>query len=530
MKGSEQILTAMSGIGEDLVIMAEQQRFPRSMWQQVLPVAACLLLIIGGAAGLKKLPVQPVYTEPPVEVETPPAEVEAPPEAVQPPEEIVIPEEPLEEPAEIPCYAKALNTPAFYVFDTDTTTAMKPSKAIAPDGTVLLSVERGKIEPLIDQATGEYMAILVYHRSDGQTIRETSYDIYNLEGKNVAAGLQAYDVDCLGNVVMMLSQENDKNIVSLYWRDTYALLQTYVGYGIIVGDCIWLEVPDGDTLTHYLVDRSGDVTEMTDPMDTYFLWEGHPYFVVQQEDGTVGLRDAWGVSLLPRTFDRIVYGISNGYVICEDDNGAYLMEIETGECAFHWPRTILAAYPEHVLVQLEDFRYALVDWDGNILAEGSTILDYDDNKDGKPELFLCRNDDGTVYMRPDGSVLATASMPDRVWSSVLLNSRTLLNLNVETGELEIRNLITGEAVLLEDHVYSTFTAIHEEGQTTGLFYAAYEQEGEMRCSVIREDGTVLLEGISDMWTRQGDAFYTEQDGMAGLIRMDGTWIYQEPLE
>ena len=40
MKRNEQLLQAMGQIGDDLVVMAEQQTFPRSFWQKALPMAA----------------------------------------------------------------------------------------------------------------------------------------------------------------------------------------------------------------------------------------------------------------------------------------------------------------------------------------------------------------------------------------------------------------------------------------------------------------------------------------------------------
>ena len=76
MKRSEQVLFAMNGIGDDLVVMAEQQSFPRSPWQRLLPVAACVALILGAAAALRQLPAAPVQPEPPAQefvLETPAA-------------------------------------------------------------------------------------------------------------------------------------------------------------------------------------------------------------------------------------------------------------------------------------------------------------------------------------------------------------------------------------------------------------------------------------------------------------------------
>jgi len=61
----------------------------------------------------------------------------------------------------------------------------------------------------------------------------------------------------------------------------------------------------------------------------------------------------------------------------------------------------------------------------------------------------------------------------------------------------------------------------------------FETEGEIGrrwCDIVREDGTVVLSGLSAMWTRQGDVFYTDDGQVRGLIRLDGTWLYQEPAQ
>ena len=525
MKGSEQILTAMSGIGEDLVIMAEHQHFGRSIWQQILPLAACLLIVIGSITGLKKLPTQPIYTVPPPEAE-PPAEIELPPtEPETPPEDSIAPEET----TEIPYYTKELETPAFYIFDTDATTDSNPSKAIAPDGTVLVSAARGEIEPLIDHATGEYIAIMVYHRADGETVLESTCDIYNLQGEHVTAGLQAYDVDCFGQVILVLSESGGETAAALYRRDDHSLIRGGFKEGMVLDGCIWmLDYINEFETVQYVVDDRGNIQQVPKPVRTYFTWDGSTYFVTQQEDGLFGLMNSDCDELLQKTYAQIGYGISCGYAICEDAEGFHLVDVTTGEEAFHWPHAILAAYPEYVLVQTEEC-YALTDWNGTPVAEANIIREYDDDKDGQPELYLCKKEDTSVYLCPDGSVLAAVSRTGDTWFSDLLNSRTMLHLNTENGELEIQNLLTGNTVLLNDHAYATWSPIQVDDHTTGMFFALYEDGDNMRCSILQEDGTVVLDGLSGMWTRQGDAFYTEADGMAGLIRIDGTWIYQEPL-
>ncbi len=543
MKGSEQILDAMSGIGDDLVIMAEQQRFPRSGWQKVLPMAACLLLIIGGIAGLKQLPGQPVQTEPPAETE-PPAQTILPSTDVEtPPEEVVTPEDP-EEPEEISHYVRELETPAFYIFDTDDTTDENPSEAIAPDGTVLVSVENGQIEPLIDRATGEYIAILVYHRSDGQTIHEVSYDIYNLQGENAVTGLQAYDVDCLGNVIMVLSDSEGALTVELFARDTYEPVFGGFGSGIIVGDCIWLELQVEGEVVQYVADGNGTVRKVLQPIDNYYVWNGQTYFVTNTPEG-VGLMDSHCEPLLPEAEGRTIYGISNGYARCEDENGFYLMDLRTAEEVFRWDSYIVDAFADYVVVDTVNMQ-SLVMWDGHIAATGDQIRYMDSDMDGRPELYMVEHEDAVdwIAIGAEGAVTTgtlSLSANGILYVGEYLSSRTAVCYGADPGEIWLVRIPDGEKTELKRR-YGTTYAIQEDGQPTGLFAARWHPDDCMdipglRYDIVREDGTVLLEGLTvldggkaDFWTRQGDVFYTENDSMPSLIRIDGTPIYQDPLE
>lgn len=535
MRGSEQILTAMSGIGEDLVIMAEQQRFPRSVWQRVLPMAACLLIILGSVAGLKKLNSDPVYTQPPAETETPP-------EAVQPPEENTVPEEPAEEPPAIPYGVKELKTPAFYIFDTDDTADTNPSKAIAPDGTVLVSVEHGQIEPLIDQATGEYVAIMVYHRSDGQTIHETSYDIYNLEGEMWATGLQAYDVDCLGNVVMVLSDLGGELTVELFARDTYGPIFGGYGSGIVVGDCIWLELQiDGDVV-QYVADGDGTVRKVMKPIDNYYVWNGETYFVTNTAEG-MGLLDSHCESLLPEVEGRTIYGISNGYARCEDENGFYLMDIRTAAEVFRWEDHIIDAFEDFVVAYTNGMQ-SLILWDGNIVATGKQIRHVDCDMDGRPELYMVEKEDAVewICIGADGTMTTnTLPLDETVYVGEYLSSRTAVLHGADGEKTWLVSIPDGKKTQLPRRYGTTF-AILEDGQPTGLLCARWHPDDcadipGLRYDIVREDGTVLLEGLTvleggteHIWTRQGDVFYTENDSLPCLIRIDGTRIYEDPLE
>ena len=528
MKRSEQVLFAMNGIGDDLVVMAEQQSFPRSPWQRLLPVAACVALILGAAAALRQLPAAPVQPEPPAQefvLETPAAE-----ETILEPEVTYTIEEEAEKPKP---FTRELNTQAFYIFDPDPGTDETSSKAIAPDGTVLFETADGQIEPLIDHLTGEYIAITVCRRTVGTSLAGYTYDIYTLDGKQVVTGMAAYDIDCLGNVILVLESDGTNYRASVFRRDSYELLRNDFRTGMIVGDCIWLTPQDGDGTVQYLMDGDGNLTVVETLVDSYFVWQDRAYFVTGQGGECLGLMDSKGKQLIEGKYAKVCYGISNGYARCEDENGHYLVDITTGEEVFRWDYPILDAFENHLLLHTEDYHYALADWNGYILATGISIQPIDDENDGDPELFVVAQNDSTVYLNPAGDVLVVTPA-DRSIVENYITSRTVITyqyLDEDHHEIYRIDLTTGERTRM-DQTYTTISPIWEDDQATGLFYAAQVEItgeiGDVRCDIVREDGTVLLSGLDDLWTRQGDVFYTEDENTRGLIRLDGTWLYQEP--
>lgn len=73
----ERLLRAIGGVGGDLIATAEQKRFPMRVWQKWLPVAACLVLLVGLTALV--LPI--LRTEPEMEVTMEAAQPVTQPEA-----------------------------------------------------------------------------------------------------------------------------------------------------------------------------------------------------------------------------------------------------------------------------------------------------------------------------------------------------------------------------------------------------------------------------------------------------------------
>lgn len=536
MSRAEQLFAALSDVGIDLIDMAQTRRFSKSPWRTVLGTAACAAVILSAALFLHRQP----QVDPPAEVLPPPV-IEIVEEI--PPVELPPVETRTEEPEEYAPYTTELKSLPFYVFDPDPERDDTPSKAIAADGSVLLEVDSGRIEPLKDEATGEYLAILVIHSRTAD--HDSYYDIYNLEGGKIAGMLQAYNIQCFGSLVMILDDMGGEYTASLYGREHSDLLRSDFHTGMLVGDCLWMTPKNSDGQTHFLYDSEGNLTELHDtPIATYFLWQNRTYFVTGTEDTGYGLMDSKGNLLIQKDY-RNILGISGGYARCVKETGECLVDIATGEAVFQWPHPILQVCGAYILVHTADYRYQLIDWEGHVVLDADTVIHtMDDNQDELPEAYFHTWQLQPTFTDADGHTLQILDKSDNAAGVNILNSHTAVLLHQRTDgylDISLLHFRTGEETRLPERNYATYYPLLEDNRNTGMFVVSYwegdptapaAEEGsalQQGVAIFRDDGTLVLDGLSDLWSRQGDVFYTEQDGMAGLIRIDGTWLYQEPL-
>ena len=337
MNIGEQIFEALTDVGADLVDMAEHQRFAGSPWRKAVSLAACAALLIGMGAAARQLFSGIQRREPETtEVSAPVAYTavsEPLPETV-PAENDAAPEwEPL----------------AFYVFDPNPSRDDSPSKAIDAEGNVILEVESGRIQPLVDQATGETIGIQVWHLPEGGTIGEAYLDEYTLDGTPTYTNLMAYEHQVLGNVEIFNSYVDGEWVASLYDRAGETWLRGDLQTGCVVGDCIQVTPMDDSGGQVQLHDRNGKLTVMNQTLDSYLVWDGRAYFNVVNEDGRQGLVDAGGNPVIPHSYTEL-HGIYNGYVVYGDETGYYAADLETGEIVFQWPHAILGVWDGYALV------------------------------------------------------------------------------------------------------------------------------------------------------------------------------------
>lgn len=522
MKQAEQILQAMGGIGDDLVILAEQQTFSRSIWQKAIPAAACLMLILGAAAALRQLPADPVRPQP-----APETVLEKPAQKAEPDVAYTI-NEPMEDLTEEKAFVRELQPLPFYVFDPDLVNDNTPSKAIGADGTVLLEVESGRIEPLIDQATGEYLAISVLHYPEGAEMEDYYVDLYDLSGSPIREHLPAYGVACVGNVFLVSYVQDGQDMTDLYLRREEALAYTLQGStAMVIGDAVWAHAPGSDGDEWWIFDSDGLRRGVEYRMETWWQDGSGTYVDARDLDGNHWLLDPMGNKLLSVDGYDLVTGVSNGYACCMTGETSELVELATGEVVFRCSGMITDVYAEAILTMTAEGGYRLLDWHGAILMEADLILPADDDADGQPELLSVSTEDSRLFLWANGEIASVIPPEQNV---ELITSRTagiMQDWGAGMNTLRLLNLETMEEIPLEKEAYITYAPILEESQATGLLYAAYTDGETLRCDILREDGTVLIAGLSEIWGRQGDVFYTDTGDQRGLIRIDGTWIYRE---
>lgn len=505
MNVGEQIFSALTDVGTDLVDMAEHQRFDRSPWRKLASMAACLAVILGLGAALwyylPGTPVQPVDPDP------------------------VITDDPIDNPAPGPEQAadeavnrKELDALPFYIFASDPEDDTKPSKVLDADGQVILEVASGHVEPLVDQLTGEYVGIMVYHLAPGQTLGSAYLDEYTLDGKQVYSHLMAYAHEILGDIEIISSYADGLYSAALYGHSQKDWLRGDLLSGQVVGNCIIATPMNRTGEEIWVFDSTGKLTVFDDPaMDSYYVSGGKTYFIVADAEGRLGLTDDHGNQLVPCQYTDI-YSSRNGYLRCRDKNGSYAIDEATGQVMFQWAYDILEVYDDLALVNDRSGNVLLVDRDGAAVAQGQSILALDDENDGAPEGFLIQENGRCTFLRADGSVLSSFTAQGEV---EIITSRTAALM--EDGQVTLLYPRTGEVRTDLGKAYTAVSPILEDNQVTGLFYAEYDGGTDL----LQEDGTVVLKGILQSEDRQGDAFPCEENGVRGLRRLDGSWLCRE---
>lgn len=493
-----EILLAMNSMGEDLLEQAECVRPSRSLWRTLLPLAACLCLVLGLFRVFTRELVQPA-------AETP---------------RVLAPE---------------LQRRSFYILESGSGEDGS-GILVSGQGELLLSQEGARAALLTDELTGQWISMLIYRWDpEAQQNRITFCD---LNGKPVTE-LLAYGVACVGDVVIVEEAYSSK----LYRRSDGALLQEGLEWIAWDGDRICVRPRDGST-GPVVYDSTGQVlfTLKREQAAMPRVWKEQVWFrtysfVNHAEKFDYGILDAWGNWAVEPKYTEVL--LSGGYFVAEDDLGTAVVDPQTGEERFRLPKTrgtVVEAWENAALVRLPENGWQILDWSGQPLTPaGNSIQILDDEGDGLPEAFLVLQSGSASLYGSDGCLQWNRSGTGFVEG---VTSRTVL---LSGDEICLIDILSGTVTDQFDRPYTSAIPLRPMMKgiscSTGLIYASWTDEtGTVRTDVLWEDGTLALQDVqgydADL-ARTGGGSY-EGGGVfqvtGGWRHIDGSWLWRDAPE
>lgn len=538
MKPEEKLLLALTDVGDDLIEEAGRLSFPRPRWLRGLPMAACLVLLLGGALALQGL--QPLG-------QTSDASI-----TVQDSQDTTaeLPSDEAEDTAAPDDYlAQRLAPQAAYVLPLSDD-LLGPAVAVDSAGTVIASTDCGLITPLQDRSTGEYLAILVENREAGQTVpaADNLISLYSLEGEKLT-DVSAVMLDCLGELVVVSRGEE----VDLYRRSDGSLLAAGLAEARIAGpDLLYAWAEAGGPVTVY--NSAGQaVAEVQGVYESVpaLCWNGQTYLCATDETGLVGLVNSSGRWVVEPEY-RYFYAAFGGYALGRSETGYVAVSLADGTVAFESEVYISSAFEQGLTLdptgdylstvmitaeELEESTAQFVSWDGTVLAEGPQVQGIDDEGDGAAELISVHRDNYIDLLRPDGTLIRRVDVS--VGSMNLISSETAVvmnNVQADDGswvmDLFLLDVESGAEFREFDRPYSVASGLwytvdnYSQGSFSARrFEASYrDADGNYHWDLLDESGAVLLEDIQSY--RGGDVYAVLDDGQYALQRLDGTILYR----
>ena len=252
------------------------------------------------------------------------------------------------------------------------------------------------------------------------------------------------------------------------------------------------------------------------------VWNGKGYVGLNYTDGTCGVLEESGDQLSVRYEGTVSF--SNGCAIIERDGTYRCVDLESGNLVLESREPVCELLRESVLRIGEDGFLFLRDLQGQLLFS-EPICRYaasDTDRDGWPDLLLAETTDRTVMLRADGTVLCEC--PFGVAGTVLLSNGKAVG-SVMQERAVLLDAETGTQTVLREGI--RMCEVWQLTETPG-FLVWYSNGETAAYDVYAEDGTRLLEGLSDAQEAGPGVFRCTKDGQTGLLRLDGTWFYAVP--
>lgn len=353
-------------------------------------------------------------------------------------------------------------------------------------------------------------------------------DVYDVNG-NYRYTLPLRYVNLFGNIAMGYNQET--NTSQIYrWSDG-TLLYDNVCAHYVLGDRHFINQHEWEAPGIFL-DADGKELAV---MPEQYIQNGRAgkHYMVVAQDGLYGLMNTEGELVLPCQY-LAVENDSLDHVLAQTESEWQVIEPQSGEVLFRWPYPIEIWTGKAAIVQTSEQygQYKLVDAQGNPLMEEalSWPSHYDPGKDSVNYLFhaavyengpnLLFTEDGTIIHSFEGNGYISVLDEDTV--------------------LEVDYYNDGADWFLADPEQGT--RLQLEGSTDTYYYRLYDiqgvcegylcrtglnEQGWHRMAILDYEGNVLLDELQSVVNRGDGLFQCTRGFTSGLLRLDGTWLYQE---
>lgn len=452
---------------------------------------------------------------------------------------------PAEEPASQADPLPEPDADALFLYTKDNRTVV-----VRGDGSIILQSEDGTLDTLTDTVTGAVIG-LIAQRQDGSALdlwgnpspQRQWCLLYDLDGQPLLE-LPLVNVRACGD--FLWGTNHDTGLEEVYRRSTGQLLYDNVTLFSPLGSHFYLAqdtgggpgvilTEDGQTVAHTPAEYTINTV-----LDNRYL--------ITNSGNSYGLLDETGKELFPCQY-ALVSSIDSKYLQVQQENGPYqVIDPTSMEVLFQWDYPVQQVLPESLVVAAEfDFNtWRLVDYDAHAL------IDRDFNKiecaaqdeSGTPTLLygVQYADSGTIlsFFTPDGQMVTDSldtggSYNQQISDRAILTTASYWDEEAQSGHFLVQttDFYTGQLLFRQEgtvgSAYPLFPHFTYGANPEPGFLILYQSnaQGWTRYSILREDGTVVLSDLQDLDYLGEGVIQCTQGWTSGLMRLDGTWLYQE---
>lgn len=411
--------------------------------------------------------------------------------------------------------------------------------AIDDTGAVIMEVQDGQMYILKENEVPVSLAVT---RTEGSVTNEYGWtepekqwcDFYDPSGKFLYSLPINYTRLSNG---LLIGYNQQEATTQVYRFADGMLLYDDVHADYMLKDTTYITQGSWDAPGVFLNRRGEIISRLDDEYCSSYSISGG--YLIVKKNALCGLVRSDGTEVLPAKYQDIREG-KLGCVHVQTPTGWQVIELETGQIKMEHTMEIHIMAEDYavVMVDEDDRTYRLVDRNGNPLMKETFYWPngYDTDGDDLPDLFnaTLSGSDATCVFNTHGKILWQAD--ENVYPTVLANEKVLLHQylydeygNFVSNKFQLLDLKTNKMTDLKADKNTYYNPLYT---TTGMergyiCQSSPNEQGWSRSSILDVDGNVLLKDLKDMYYRGNGVFQCSYGFRSGLLRIDGTWLYEE---